>query len=303
MTDRRLAIIDMGTNTFHLLVVDLHRHDWTELHRERVFVNLAENGIEKISASAWKRAMNAVASFNEYIRRENIRHIRAVGTSALRNAENAAEFVKMVKDDYGIRVNVIDGLQEASYICKGAVAAAQPSGPALIMDIGGGSVEFCIHNNGQSEFTGSYQVGVAVLYDMFHKSEPITQEDIDAIHDHLDMELGEVFQRCAQYPGIQLIGASGSFEVLDRALLKQLANRPFTTYPVADFKAFYSEIISLDVDGRMAHPDVPAERVLYIVCALYLIYYVVEQLEIDSIGLSAYAMKEGIAVEFAKYLD
>lgn len=303
MTDRRLAIIDMGTNTFHLLVVDLHRHDWTELHRERVFVNLAEDGIEKISPGAWDRAMSAVESFNDYIRRENIRHIRAVGTSALRNAENAPEFVRRVKEDYGITVNVIDGLQEASYICKGAMAAARPTGPALIMDIGGGSVEFCLHANGQSVFNASYQVGVAVLYDMFHHSEPIGQDDIDAIHAHLDRELGEVFEHCAPYPGIQLIGASGSFEVLDRALLKQLEVRPFTTYPVADFKAFYTEIISLDVEGRLAHPDVPAERVLYIVCALYLIYYVVEQLEVDNIGLSAYAMKEGIAVEYAKYLD
>lgn len=303
MTDRRLAIIDMGTNTFHLLVVDMHRHDWTELHRERVFVNLAEDGIEKISSNAWERAMKAVQSFDRHIRKENIRHIRAVGTSALRNAENAPAFVKKVKEEFGITVNVIDGLQEASYICQGAVAAAQPSGPALIMDIGGGSVEFCIHTNGQSVFNGSYQVGVAVLYDMFHHSEPISQEDIDAIHAHLDSELAEVFERCAKYPGVQLIGASGSFEVLDRALLRQLAVRPFTTYPVADFKEFYSEIVSLDVDGRMAHPDVPAERVLYIVCALYLIHYVVEQLEIDTIGLSAYAMKEGIAVEFAKYLD
>lgn len=303
MSDRRLAIIDMGTNTFHLLVVDLHRHDWTELHRERVFVNLAEDGIDKISSKAWDRALGAVQSFHRHICQEQIRHIRAVGTSALRNAINAGDFVRTVREKYEIDIEVIDGLQEASYICKGAIAAAQPSMPALIMDIGGGSVEFCIHANGRNVFNGSYQVGVAVLYDKFHHSEPISPQELEAIQNHLDEELADVFAQCDRYPDIQLIGASGSFEVLDRALLKQLALRPYTTYPVQSFNVFYNEIMALDFEGRLAHPDIPAQRVRYVVCALYLIKYMVEKLALNELGLSAYAMKEGIAVEFAKYLD
>ena len=298
MTPVTYGVIDLGTNTFHLLLVEKTNIGWQEVYRERIFVNLAEGGIQTISAEAWERGMQALKRFTEIIEVHCPRHLKAVGTAALRRASNAGQFTREVNKMYGIDVEVIDGATEARYICRGVLAAVKdPDETLLIMDIGGGSVEFCITSDRQLQYAGSFPIGVAVLYDLFHKTEPITKDELRALDDHLDSVLAPMIDAMNRFETIRLVGASGSFEVLDRVIAHRLETEPYATYDCSEFEKIYRFVTLLDLEQRLAHPDIPAKRAQYIVCALHLIHYMIRLLDGDLIGVSSYAMKEGIVEE------
>jgi exopolyphosphatase/guanosine-5'-triphosphate,3'-diphosphate pyrophosphatase len=121
---RRLALIDMGTNTFHLLIVELPEAKHAEplvLLRTKVGVKLGEGGISKgeIAPEAYARALHTIAAFQEEIELHQVTEVRATATSAVRNAANGPDLVKDIFEQSGIRVEVIPGAREAELIAKG----------------------------------------------------------------------------------------------------------------------------------------------------------------------------------------
>ncbi|NJK83906.1 MAG: hypothetical protein HC912_08960 [Saprospiraceae bacterium] len=140
----RYAVIDLGTNTFHLLIVEQNRQ---KLYQERQFVKLAENGIEHISAAPFQRGIETMLHFHRVLKKFDVQQVQAFGTAALRTAHNGSAFIEEVEEATGIEIQLISGEREAALIQKG-VAQAIPATDAhsLIMDIGGGSVEFILAN-------------------------------------------------------------------------------------------------------------------------------------------------------------
>ncbi|MDX1410302.1 MAG: hypothetical protein R3330_19260, partial [Saprospiraceae bacterium] len=123
----RLGVIDLGTNTFHLLLVEANEEDWQFLYRKRIFVNLAEIGIEQISQQAMDRGLDALREFKTAINSHGVHQVRVVGTAALRRAHNAADFLERVKTQTGFDVQVISGDQEAAWIARGVLSAVPRS--------------------------------------------------------------------------------------------------------------------------------------------------------------------------------
>ena len=297
----RIAVVDLGTNTFHLLVAEITGIlQWTELERERIFVNLASEGIETISEQAMQRGIDAMRHFNARIRSFGIEEIVAVGTAALRTARNAGDFLTRVFDNTGIPVSVISGNREAELIAKGVLSALPHiQRPALIMDIGGGSVEMILTQDDEVLFSASYPVGVAVLYANFHHEEPIAGESLTKLDKHLKKTFSDLLERLATMPDAVLVGASGTFEVVESILdpQKDEINPPYSTANPSRFSPIYREIVALDLEARLAHPEIPNSRAKYIVVAVHLIEFMLRQLSKDIFYISAYAMKEGIVVE------
>ncbi len=157
----RYAVIDLGTNTFHLLIAEKQKnHRFKELHRQRFFVKLAEEGIETIGAEPVKRGMQALKVFREIIDELKIKKIKAIGTAALRTASNGQQFLGAVKESFSLKVELIDGGREAELIYKGVVQAVPfQDQNYLLMDIGGGSVEFIIANQKRSYGRKVFQSG------------------------------------------------------------------------------------------------------------------------------------------------
>ncbi|MCB0663459.1 MAG: hypothetical protein KDC24_12015, partial [Saprospiraceae bacterium] len=140
------AVIDLGTNTFHLLAVEIDENEQMHfLFRERIFVKLAEDGIQSIGPAPFQRAIKAMTVFKNKLDELGIDHFKAFGTAALRTATNGPDLIHAIKEKTGIEVALIDGLEEARLIHLG-VSQAVPFDHTkqLIMDIGGGSVEFVI---------------------------------------------------------------------------------------------------------------------------------------------------------------
>lgn len=296
----RIAVVDLGTNTFHLLVAEIAGPgSWKTLYRERIFVNLASDGIAQISAAAMTRGLTTMLHFHEITQRHDVAKVIAVGTAALRQAANARDFLAQVKALTGITVEVISGDREAALIGKGVLSALPPvDAPLLIMDIGGGSVEMLLVQNGSVTFAASYPVGVAVLYANFHHTEPITPEILHTIDLHLEQVFADLHEALSHSGEVILVGASGTFEILEAILHPGNGEEiHYSTAPPADIAPIYREIVALDLEARRAHPAIPETRARYIVVAMHLIHYMLRHTSRRLLYISSFAMKEGLVAE------
>ncbi|RZK86577.1 MAG: exopolyphosphatase [Hymenobacter sp.] len=168
---RRLALIDMGTNTFHLLIVeDRPGQPPHPLVRTKVGVRLGEGGIShgEIMPIPYARALQTLRGFKEEIELHQATEVRATATSAMRVSRNGPDLVRDILESTGIQVEVIGGEREAELIAKG-IRQAVPLGPdkSLLMDIGGGSVEFIIANEDTIFWKHSFEIGAQRLLDQF----------------------------------------------------------------------------------------------------------------------------------------
>ena len=296
MKGKRLAIIDLGSNTFHLLVVEItSRTSWTALHKDRRYVKLASGGITVIEESSLERAIHVMNEFAEQISSFEVSRTIAIGTAALREANNGVAAIQRMETASGIRIEVIDGMQEADYIFKGIYSCMPPiDRPGLIMDIGGGSVEFILYKDTQILFVGSYSIGVAVLFKRFHTSDPIPAENIAALEDFLHDELEELKRVLEGTGPYYLVGASGSFEVIRDVLPKLQEGDHWAELDMTGLESYLDDIIQLDYIKRRVRAEIPQERLDYIVVAYLLIRYLIRHFPPKRLYYSDYALKEGI---------
>jgi len=139
------ACVDLGTNTFHLLVGYWRKGELEVVYRERHFVKIAGDGIETIGRQPAQRALLAAESIGNSLAKYNIVASAAFGTAALRTATNGPDLKVSLEKRLRIPIQIIDGKREAALIANGVLASGLPTDDRLlIMDIGGGSVEFII---------------------------------------------------------------------------------------------------------------------------------------------------------------
>jgi exopolyphosphatase / guanosine-5'-triphosphate,3'-diphosphate pyrophosphatase len=298
---RKYAVIDLGTNTFHLLIVEvLTDSQWLTHYRESIFVKLAEQGIEHIAPAPFERALSTMRHFKTILETHHIQDVKAFGTAALRTAANADELCQQIKVETGITVEIIPGGEEARLIYKGVnkvVAFRKESG--LIMDIGGGSVEFILANEQGLIWSDSFPVGVAILFRKFHQEDPITSEKIAALQQFLNESLLPLRQILQTHPTEHLIGASGTFDVLEAIIAAPPTNTLTSSFPSVQFSPVYQQLIGSTLQERFQMVHIPDSRAEMIVVALILIQFVLDLTKASQITVSSYAMKEGILGEWA----
>ena len=296
---KRYGVIDLGTNTFHLLIVEVDgAGHLTEVHRESRFVKLGEEGIETIGQAPFKRGLQTLIDYQKILEQYKINDAIALGTAALRTASNGKTFVKSVEDITGIQPRLISGIEEARLIYNGVKKAVPLSQEkSLIMDIGGGSVEFIITNEDGIIWSESFPVGVAVLFKKFHESDPINKDEIEAINAHLASSLAPLIEELRHHKIKNLIGASGTFDVLESVLVKDKSHPHHAHLDAQFFYPYYERLIQSTVKDRLAMNDLPDTRADMIVVALVLIHFILQTADIQQITISDYAMKEGLLYE------
>jgi exopolyphosphatase/guanosine-5'-triphosphate,3'-diphosphate pyrophosphatase len=296
----RMGVIDLGTNTFHLLIAEPTGQGgaFREVYRERQFIKLAEAGIEQISPAAFERGLQALKNFRQQLDEYGVTQVQAIGTAALRTASNGQDFIQRVKMLTDLDITLIDGDREAELIYKG-VAQVVPfdAAPVLIMDIGGGSVEFIIANEQQLFCKCSFPVGVAILYKQFHRHEPILPSEIAAVHYYLTEALLPLAEALATHTVTRLVGASGTFDVLENMLVRDKIQPHYAYFPANALNGVYEKIVGATAIERFHMPGVPPERADMIVVALLLIEHVLRMAPIVQIDISAFALKEGVLAE------
>ncbi len=304
----KIAIIDLGTNTFNLLIVELHPDNcYTPLFQNKISVKLGEGGITNnhIGQEPFERGLQALADHLVEIKKYKCEKIMAFATSAMREASNGKEFVQQAKEKLNIDIQVISGDKEAELIYYGVRKAVDMDEQAksLIIDIGGGSTEFIIATKNEIFWKQSFLLGAARLLEIFKPSDPITVEEVDSINSYLQKELQPLFEAVKKYPVVELIGSSGSFD----SLAEMIAHKYFTPdifegktdfeFHIPHCLEIYEILIKSTKQERLNMKGLVRMRVDMMVISAILVHFVVQNFAIEKMRLSTFSLKEGVLYE------
>jgi exopolyphosphatase/guanosine-5'-triphosphate,3'-diphosphate pyrophosphatase len=298
----RIAVIDLGTNTFHLLIAKVERNQLEILYKTNVPVKLGEGRINDniIIATAFERGINCLKNFSRTIAEYQVDQVRATATSAVRSAENGKDFVNAVKEQAGITIETISGDEEAELIYQGVKLSGAITDLSLIMDIGGGSVEFILCDTEKLIWKKSYNIGAARLMQQFFKSDPISDGDKNAILLHIQNQLIDLFEICEQYQPKILIGSAGAFEtfaelIIRKNNLKTNINTVKTfEFNFDDYIEIAGKLLNSTHQERLEMPGIIPLRVDMIVIAALITNYILGRVKINRLTLSTYDLKMGV---------
>jgi len=299
---KKIAIIDCGTNTFHLLIASYGDENIDILHHEKVVVKIGKGGINNklISDDAGERALSTIKKFRAKIDREQVDEIRATATSAFRNANNGWSLRNRIHDETNIDIEIISGDNEAELIYRGVTSGIQLKNKTiLVMDIGGGSVEFIIGSGNTILWKSSYEIGAQRLLDLFHDSEPISADSLHDLEKYLSQQLEELIKSMEEFKPTILVGSSGTFDTLSAIYCSrhQIAYKEENSklpFDINSFKGIYDELISKSREERLAIPGMVEMRVDMIVVATTILDFVLKSNSFESIKVSTRALKEGV---------
>lgn len=299
--NKKVAIIDLGTNTFHLLIASWDGR-YRIIHRERLPTKIGMGGINDgvITDQGIDRALVALRKFKDTLQNQSVKDIFAFGTSALRNARNGQQVATRIREETGIQVTIISGDQEAEYIYRG-VRAALPLNeqPSLIVDIGGGSVEFIIGNKDRIFWKQSLEIGAQRLLEKFHRHDPMITEELVELFDFLQEMMEEPLHQINHFKPTELVGSSGTFDTLSdiyclRKGMLLSTDASETPLSFSGFHEIYQELLSKNRAQRLQIPGMIEMRVDMIVVACCLIKYLLDHYRFESIRVSTWSLKEGV---------
>lgn len=301
---QKIAVIDMGTNTFHLLIASVEEGKYEVVLDHKQAVGLGRGGINKrqIMPDAMERALSALRKFKETCTQQQVDRVLLTGTSAVRSSDNREEFLSAIKKETGWDTYIISGEQEAAWIFEGVkqTGVIPSDHSSLLVDIGGGSVEFVLCNDKEVLWKQSFEIGGQRLMDKFHHTDPIILSEIKDIEYYLKGVLDPLWDAVRSRGGVKtLIGSSGSFDTLcdiychqNGIVLDERAKGYFL--PLESFQSIAKDLLAKNRAERLATPGMIELRVDMIVVSLVLIETLISQLEIGEINVSFYALKEGL---------
>lgn len=295
--------MDLGTNTFHLLIAEGEIHSYREIVHVTEAVKLGEGGINKgyILPEAFQRGVNTMQRFHQLIEANNVTSVRAIATSALRSASNGKDFIKEVEAKTGIAIEIIDGEQEAAFIYNGVkLSGCLSAKNSLIMDIGGGSVEFILGNIDKILWKQSFEVGAARLMNQFHHTDPIPPASIEAMNLYLEDTLNDMFIATADMEIDTLVGSSGAFETFaglietGKAKAFDLKSIQHYDFDEEELLIITNKLILSSHKERAANKGIIPVRVDMIVSASLVTRFITHALDIHKVSMCTNSLKEGV---------
>lgn len=298
----KIALLDLGTNTFHILLAEVKEGTPHILVNQKVPVKIGQEGIVKglITEEAQQRAVNTITDFAKIIEKEKSDVVFATATSAIRNAKNGRQLIERIYRATGIVVRIISGDEEATFIYEGIkTALAIGNQPSMIMDIGGGSVEFIICTQDKILWKESFEIGAQRLLDHFHDNDPINDNELANLRKYLDSNLQSLKRAIDEFKPSILIGASGSFDTVAEISCQSKGSNFHGEHmelelQVGEYRSIHQKIITSNKAQRMLIPGMIEMRVDMIVVACCLIEYILELQKPSIIRISTASLKEGL---------
>lgn len=303
---KRIAAIDLGTNSFHAVIVDIYPDgSFRTIDKLKEMVILAEKGmVNHLSEGAMERGLDALKRIKFLCDSQGVEQILAYATSAIREAKNGGDFIQEVLDETGIKVRAISGKMEAKMIGTAIRHSISMSEEMVLMvDIGGGSVEFVIGNKNEFVHFSSLKLGVARMAAIFIEKDPIAKKELKALQEHFKNELIEVGSIVKDHKVKTLIGSSGTMENIAAMIAARSSNTPVTTlneYEIdrKDYKAFYKDFIKLNAEQRAGEKGLDEKRIDIINPGLVLVDFLLNQFEIENIKISEEALRDGMILNY-----
>ena len=305
----RIAAIDMGTNSFHLVIVEMKKDgSFIFIDREREVIRLGSQkgkDLSFISEEETERAVKILTDFVKLAKHYNAK-VRAISTSAVREAKNQKEFVDTILNKTGVTVEVIDGRTEARLIFLG-IKNALPidNKKVLCVDIGGGSTEFIYAVNGKINFAESVKIGAVRLSKLFFPDYIITDESVKQCSDYVEKQILNNKNIITNVDIDFGVGSSGTVDTiynLSQAKRVHEKNYPSNGYIFSkeEFEKHYYTIINLRTSAERAFiPGMEAKRADIIPAGMIILKKIFELFKIQNMVISDYALREGIVLDTA----
>ena len=303
----RFAAIDIGTNSFHLIIVEVSEGGKLKLlDREREFLRLGSELGEDLSFISEKEIAKAISVLKNFSKLVNYHKakLRAVSTSAVREAKNKNEFIQTVFEQTGIKVETIEGTEEAKLIFLGMKNALPINDKSVLgIDIGGGSTEFIYGVNGSSVFTESVKIGAVRLSKKFFPDFIITDSAVKQCSEYVEQHI-RINSKIQTNIKIDFaVGSSGTVDTI--CLIKQFQKNAEIkprlngyTFDKVEFDEIYSLVMNLkNPDERMRVPGIESKRADIIPAGLIILKKTFELFNIEKMVLSEYALREGVVYD------
>ncbi|CAH6952500.1 guanosine-5'-triphosphate,3'-diphosphate phosphatase [Vibrio chagasii] len=295
------AAIDLGSNSFHMLVVrhiDGSVQTMAKIKRKvRLAAGLDENNA--LSAEAMQRGWDCLSLFAERLQDIPKENIRIVGTATLRTATNVDIFLEKANQILGYDINVISGEEEAATIYKGVAHTSGGSGRRLVVDIGGASTEMIIGEGFSAKALTSLKMGCVTWLERHFKDRQLTATNFDNAIEAAKSTLAPILESYTDIGWDVCVGASGTVQALQEIMLAQGMDEVITHTKLKRLQkqAMITERLEeLEIEG------LTLERALVFPSGLSILIAIFELLEIDSMTLAGGALREGLAYEMVDEL-
>jgi exopolyphosphatase/guanosine-5'-triphosphate,3'-diphosphate pyrophosphatase len=302
----RIAAIDIGTNSIHMIVVKVRPDlSFEIIDREKDMVRLGAGGLggRSLTPTAMAAAFQTLAKFRRLAESHKVDEIVASATSATREADNGGDFIGEVDRLTGIKIRVISGTEEARLIHLAAGYGVDiGASTAVVVDIGGGSVEVTLGNATHLTVGKSFKVGVIRLTEAFVKSDPLSDGDERKLVKHLNREVGAYLDQVAARGFDRVIGTSGTILSLGALAsadgagpIEDLRNRRVSAKSLHKLR---KKLTSLSLEGRLAIPGLDPRRADLSVAGSVLFDTIIRRLGADEFTLCDLALREGLVLDY-----
>lgn len=303
----KLAAIDIGSNSIHMIVVGAHaNHAFEVIDREKEMVFLGRSVFEhgRLTEEAMAAGLEALGKFQKLATSHGVAEIRAVATAAVREAENGGDFLYAVSEKLGVMPQVISGSEEARYIylsVRHAVDLSRDS--ALVIDIGGGSVETIVGDAVSMRLGRSLKLGVQRLRAAFGGGAPLGKKEKKELEEHVTQVAADTLAAARQAGFSLVIGTSGTALALGHAARALAGAPPWTAATgqvirLEQLRALSDRLVSSTPAERAALEGVDEARADSIHVGAVLLVTLLELAKVDRYTLCDAALREGLVLDY-----
>src|SRR5687767_3580370 len=305
----RVAAIDIGTNSIHMLVVRVREDlSFEVIDREKAMVRLGAGGLDgkALTAEATNAALQALIKFKRVAEARQVDAVLAAATSATREARNGGEFLARIERETGIRARIITGADEARLIHQAAVYGVDVgSGRAVVIDIGGGSVEITLGTAKNIQLARSFKLGVIRLTERFVRSDPLSDRDERRLVKHIQDEIDRYCTQVTEAGFDRVIGTSGTIlslgavaSTMSRGTLpSELRNLQVTAKQIRRLR---KTAVRLDLEQRLLLPGLDPRRADLMVAGAVLVDTILRRLGAEELTLCDLALREGLVLDYVR---
>jgi exopolyphosphatase/guanosine-5'-triphosphate,3'-diphosphate pyrophosphatase len=303
----RIAAIDIGTNSVHMIIVQVRGdRSFEVIDREKVMVRLGAGGLDgrALTASAMASALQALSKFKRLAESRNVDEIIAAATSATREAENGGDFLNAIASHTGIRARVIAGTEEARLIHLSASYGTAFAGGTVVIDIGGGSVEITSGTGAEPDLARSFKVGVIRLSERFVRSDPLDARDERRLVKYIEREVGDHLREIKARGFARVIGTSGTMTSLGTLALglqgQEVGDIRNLRVPAKYLHRLRKRLVSLDLQQRLSLDGLDPRRADLAPAGSVLVDTLLRALGAEEVVLSDFALREGLVLDYIR---
>lgn len=305
---QRLAVIDIGTNSIHMVLAEIGKgFSYKIVDRIKEMARLGDGTFtsQRLSPEAMDRGLTVLKRFSMLATNKGFDPILPIATSAVREAKNGGDFLKLVRKEIGLRVRVITGEEEARLIYLGVRNSMDLSPfPAMIVDIGGGSVELMACTQKRLKFVRSLKLGAIRLKDQFLKGDTPDKKMIQRLENLVTQILKKSLSSKKRDPQFnQLVATSGMAGNLTEIIYLARTGRPLSQIDMAmieldEVREVERLLRTKDTQARLKVPGLDPRRVDTLYPGVLVLRMLMERIGVKQARISDKAIREGVIYDF-----